>query len=148
MNDEFFWLHRKVSDRDSLLRDICIGSINILRQQKWVPLIIEIDGTKLLHYQNYSICVPHLTYSCEIISYTSRQMQPLNVAMNDSIRRIFGYNRWESVRHLRTVKLRNNGSAGTDCIIPLLPKSGIAKMTFVIVRETVFCHWKKNLMIY
>ena len=27
-------------------------------------------------------------------------------------------------------------------------KSGIAKMTFVIVRETVFCHWKKNLMIY
>ena len=50
----------------------------------------------------YSICVPHLTYSCEVISYASRQMQPLNVAMNDSIRRIFGYNRWESVRHLRT----------------------------------------------
>ena len=38
-----------------------------------------------------------------------------------------------------TVKLRNNGSEGTDCIIPLLPKSGIAKMTFVIVRETVLC---------
>ena len=41
---------------------------------------------------------------------------------------------------LHTVKLRNNGSEGTDCIIPLLPKSGIAKMSFVIERETVICH--------
>ena len=41
---------------------------------------------------------------------------------------------------LITVKLRNNGSEGTGCIIPLLPKSGIAKMSFVIDRETVFCH--------
>ena len=28
-------------------------------------------------------------------------MQQLNVALNDSIRRIFTYNRWESVRFLR-----------------------------------------------
>ena len=47
-----------------------------------------------------------------------------------------------------TDKLRNNGSEGTDCIIPLLPKSGIAKMSFVIERKTVFCHYKKYLMVY
>jgi len=49
----------------------------------------------------FTICVPHLTYASEAISYSSRQLQPMNVALNDSIQRIFGYNRWESVRFLR-----------------------------------------------
>ena len=49
----------------------------------------------------YSICVPHLTYASEVISYSMRQFHPLNVALNDCIRRVFGYNRWESVRFLR-----------------------------------------------
>ena len=49
----------------------------------------------------YSICVPLLSYASEVIPYTSRQFQPLNVALNDCIRRIFGFNRWESVRFLR-----------------------------------------------
>ena len=34
-------------------------------------------------------------------SYSSSEMQPLNVALNDTIRRIFTFNRWESVRFLR-----------------------------------------------
>ena len=42
-----------------------------------------------------------MTYSCEAISYTTKQFHTLNVALNDCIRRIFGYNRWESVRFLR-----------------------------------------------
>ena len=49
----------------------------------------------------FTICVPHLTYASEAISYTSRQLHPMNVALNDSIRRIYGYNRWESIRYLR-----------------------------------------------
>ena len=49
----------------------------------------------------FTISVPHLTYASEAISYTSRQLHPMNVALNDSIRRIYGYNRWESVRYLR-----------------------------------------------
>ena len=49
----------------------------------------------------YSICVPHLTYATDVIPYSSRQLQPMNVALNDCIRRVFGYNRWESVRYLR-----------------------------------------------
>ena len=48
----------------------------------------------------FSFCVPHLTYASDVISYSARQMQPMNVALNDCIRRIFGYNRWESVRFL------------------------------------------------
>ena len=49
----------------------------------------------------FTICVPHLTYASEVLSFSTRQLQPMNVALNDCIRRIFGYNRWESVRFLR-----------------------------------------------
>ena len=50
----------------------------------------------------YAACVPNLTYSCEAICYNSRQFGAVDVALNDSIRKIFGYDRWESVRHLRS----------------------------------------------
>ena len=49
----------------------------------------------------YSSCIPILTYACEALSYTTSQFNSFNVALNDCIRRIFGYNRWESVRFLR-----------------------------------------------
>ena len=49
----------------------------------------------------YATCVPHLTYASDAIFYTSSHMQPLNVALNDCIRRIVTFNRWESVRYLR-----------------------------------------------
>ena len=49
----------------------------------------------------YTICVPNLTYACEAVNYASRQFHPLNVALNDCIRKIFGRDRWESVRFLR-----------------------------------------------
>ena len=49
----------------------------------------------------YTMCVPHLTYACETLNYSSAQINSLNVALNDSLRRIFTYNRWESVRFLR-----------------------------------------------
>ena len=49
----------------------------------------------------YSTCVPIMTYAFEVVPYSAKQIQSLNVALNDCIRRIFGYNRWESVRYLR-----------------------------------------------
>ena len=49
----------------------------------------------------YSTCVPVMTYTCEANIFTAKQINCLNVALNDSIRRIFGYNRWESIRYLR-----------------------------------------------
>ena len=49
----------------------------------------------------YSICVPILTYACDVIVYHSREMESLHVAVNDAIRRIFSYNRWESIKTLR-----------------------------------------------
>ena len=49
----------------------------------------------------YATCVPHLTYASDVVQYSAGQMHQLNVALNDCIRRIFTYNRWESVRFLR-----------------------------------------------
>ena len=49
----------------------------------------------------YTACVPNLVYACETVEYSTREMNSFDVALNDCIRRIFSYNRWESVRFLR-----------------------------------------------
>ena len=49
----------------------------------------------------YSNCVPTLTYAAEVRELSCADLQCYNVALNDSIRRIFSYNRWESTRYLR-----------------------------------------------
>ena len=49
----------------------------------------------------YTNCIPTLTYACAIKTYSSRQMQSCNTAVNDALRRIFRYNKWVSVRVLR-----------------------------------------------
>ena len=49
----------------------------------------------------FTVCVPIVTYSCEADIYSAKQKNAFNIALNDAIRRIFSYNRWESVRFLR-----------------------------------------------
>ena len=49
----------------------------------------------------YSVCVPVLAYAAEVKVFSAREMIRLNTAVNDCIRRVFGFNRWESVRSLR-----------------------------------------------
>ena len=49
----------------------------------------------------FSICVPNITYACEVANYHHKAKESLHVALNDAIRRIFSYNRWESIRTLR-----------------------------------------------
>ena len=49
----------------------------------------------------YSICVPIITYACDVVVYNHNELQSLHVALNDAIRKIFSYNRWESIKTLR-----------------------------------------------
>ena len=49
----------------------------------------------------YSICVPIVTYACDVVDYHGRELESLHVAVNDAIRKIFSYNRWESIKTLR-----------------------------------------------
>ena len=57
----------------------------------------EVVQMKLL----YSTCVPILTYSSDVISFPGKEMQSLHVAVNDAIRKIFAFHRWESIKTLR-----------------------------------------------
>ena len=49
----------------------------------------------------YSIAVPNLTYASDVVVFSSADMTRLHVATNDAIRKIFTFNRWESVSTLR-----------------------------------------------
>ena len=49
----------------------------------------------------FTNCVPILAYGLEVKEYLARDLRSLHVAMNDGIRKIFGWNRWESIRELR-----------------------------------------------
>ena len=49
----------------------------------------------------YSNCVPVLTNAAEVKVIPNVEMHDCNVALNNCIRRIFSYNRWESTRFLR-----------------------------------------------
>ena len=57
----------------------------------------EVVQMKLL----YTVCVPIITNACEVVTYSQNEMESLHVAVNDAIRRIFSYNRWESIKTLR-----------------------------------------------
>ena len=58
------------------------------------------DEIVLMHLL-YTNCVPILSYGAEVIEFSSTDMRECNIALNDAIRRIYSYNRWESTRTLR-----------------------------------------------
>ena len=49
----------------------------------------------------YSNCVPLLTYGASVKDLTAAEKHKLNVAVNNAVRRIFGFRRWQSIRDLR-----------------------------------------------
>ena len=51
----------------------------------------------------YSFSIPILTYASEVKRFSCTDMHDCHVAVNDAIRRIFSYNRWESIRSLRSL---------------------------------------------
>ena len=49
----------------------------------------------------YTNCIPILSYGSQVKQYDSKDTHEVSVAVNDCIRKIFGYNRWTSIRYLR-----------------------------------------------
>ena len=49
----------------------------------------------------YSNCVPILTYACAVKEYSTAEMSNCNVAVNNALRKVFGFSRWKSIRTLR-----------------------------------------------
>ena len=80
----------------------------------------------------YSNCVPTITYAAEVKQLTASDMRVLNTAVNDAIRRIFSFSRWESVRMLRM-------SHGYDSIYEIFEKR---RLTF---SHGLSCHPNRTL---
>ena len=49
----------------------------------------------------YTNCVPKLTYGAAVKDLSSAEKHKYNVAVNNAVRRVFGFRRWESIRYLR-----------------------------------------------
>ena len=49
----------------------------------------------------YSNCIPKLSYGAAVKDMTVAEMHQMNVSVNNVIRKIFGFRRWESIRFLR-----------------------------------------------
>jgi len=49
----------------------------------------------------YSVCIPIITYASDVTLFSSKELTRMHVAANDAVRKIFTYNRWESVKILR-----------------------------------------------
>ena len=51
----------------------------------------------------YSNCVPKLTYGAAIKDLSASEKNKYNVAVNNAVRRIFGFRYWQSIRQIREV---------------------------------------------
>ena len=51
----------------------------------------------------FSNCVPKLTYGAAVKQLNAAESHQYNVALNNAIRRIFGFRRWQSIRQIREV---------------------------------------------
>ena len=49
----------------------------------------------------YTNCVQIILYACDVKKYSAKEMGDINTAINNAIRKIFSFSRWESVRALR-----------------------------------------------
>ena len=77
----------------------CLGSF--YRSANSVLNVTRRPSENVLMKILYSISVPNLTYACDAIDFPVKEMNRLHVALNDAIRKIFTYSRWESVKTLR-----------------------------------------------
>ena len=75
--------------------------IKFYRASNSILTAVNKPSEEILLQLLYSNCIPTLSYACAVKEYPSRQMQTCNTAVNDALRLIFGYNRWESIRPLR-----------------------------------------------
>ena len=75
--------------------------LSFYRSANSILNVVQKPTDEVLIHLLYTNCVPTLTYACQVKEYPYRQMQDCNVALNDAIRKIVTFNRWESVRFLR-----------------------------------------------
>ena len=74
---------------------------SFFRSSNSILRVLRKPSKRVLLYLLYSVCVPNVTYACDVVNYHYNAKSSLHVAVNDAIRLIFSYNRWDSIRNLR-----------------------------------------------
>ena len=74
---------------------------NFYRPSNSILNALQKPSEPVLMHLLYTNCVPTLTYASSVKTFTAREMQDCSTALNNAIRRIFTFHRWESVRFLR-----------------------------------------------
>ena len=84
---------------------ICFSAANDLRTfyraTNSLLSVLSKPSEEVLMHLLYTNCVPVVTYACDVKTFTAKDMRDINTAINNAIRKIFSFNRWESVRALR-----------------------------------------------
>ena len=75
---------------------------NFYRASNAILNVLTKPNENVLMHLLYINCVPILTYACGVKTLSSKDMSDCTIALNDAIRKIFSFNRWESVRELRS----------------------------------------------
>ena len=87
-----FHAGRKLSIDTALIKRKFYASVNcILSKTRCMHEMVKLSLME-------AHCLPVLLYSCTALSSTKQQLSELNVCWNSVYRRIFGFNKWESVR--------------------------------------------------
>ena len=74
---------------------------NFYRSSNSILNSLHKPSEPVLMHLLYANCVPTLTYACSVKTFSAKEMQECTTALNNAIRRIFTFHRWESVRCLR-----------------------------------------------
>lgn len=51
----------------------------------------------------YTNCIPILTYACGVKNFLASEMSDCNTAINNALRKVFGFTQWQSIRVLREI---------------------------------------------
>ena len=92
-----FYLTSGVHFRFSINEDLrgFFGSVNSILSS------VQRPKENVLMQLLYSNCVPKLTYGAAVKDLNANETNQINVALNNAIRRIFGFRQWQSIRQIR-----------------------------------------------
>ena len=112
---------------DTLAYSATRSLISFYRTSNCLINVIYKPSEEVLMRLLYSYCVPRLTYGAQVTVFGYKDTHAMCVALNDAIRKIFGWNRWQSVSELR----KTMGYDSLDIIAAKLKRSFIKKMSTV-----------------
>ena len=99
--DSVTYLGTKIISENGLCFSSADDLLSFYRSSNAVLNVAKKPSIHILMHLLYANCIPTLTYACAVKEYPQREMIDCNTAINDAIRKIFTYDRWQSVRELR-----------------------------------------------